>query len=139
ARHARRDRLPPVRQARQGDRAGAVRGPRPRGRGRRDGSRAVNRVAKWWFAALPAERIAGLRILIGAFATYYLWSRFHYLIGANHQPRANWQPIGVVGHILDRPLTPSTWTAIVIATQIAGWAFLLGILYRFTAPVFAVL
>ncbi len=99
----------------------------------------MKRLSQWWFAALPAERLAGLRILIGGFAMWYLWARFNYLLGANHLPRTNWRPVGVVGRIVDEPLDRGTWTAIVIATQIGAFCFATGLLYRFVAPVFAAL
>jgi hypothetical protein len=97
------------------------------------------RLADWWFAAVPAERLAGLRILIGAFAVYYLWGRYNHLVGSTLLPPANWKPVGVVGLVLDRPLDLVVWTAIVIATLGLAFAFVAGVLYRVTAPVFAVL
>jgi hypothetical protein len=82
--------------------------------------RIGRRITDWWLGAVPAERLAGLRILIGAFAVKYLTDRYFYLLGASSLP-------------------PGTWKALVIATQIFAYAFAAGILYRFTAPVFALL
>lgn len=99
----------------------------------------MNRLAKWWFAPLPAERIAGLRILIGGFSLFYLWMRHHSLLGINHLPVANFHPIGLVDKFVSRPLDHDAWTVIVYATEVTAWAFTLGILYRFIAPLFAAL
>lgn len=102
-------------------------------------SRIGRRLAGWWFAALPAERLAGLRILIGLYAAYYVYGRAGYLAATNRLPASNFHPIGVVDWVLDAPLPPTAWSAIIVATQITAVAFACGIAYRVTAPVFAAL
>ena len=96
-----------------------------------------SRFSDWWFAAVPAERLAGLRILVGGFAANYMWTRFGFLLSTNGMPRNSWKPIGPIEYVLDQPLSPGVWTALVVLTVALSFAFVLGVLYRYTAPVFA--
>jgi hypothetical protein len=99
----------------------------------------ARRFGGWWFAAVPAQRVAGVRILVGLFAVWYLWGRYLSFLYLNRLPVSNWRPIGAVSLVVDQPLDPLVWQAIVIATIVAAIAFTLGILYRVTGPVFALL
>ena len=96
----------------------------------------ARRIAAWWFAPAPAERLAGLRILIGGYAFWYLWVRFGEFIAVSRLPTAQWRGVGVTewtGHL------PSTAVvAAVVVTMIALGAFVLGIAYRYVAPIAAI-
>jgi hypothetical protein len=96
-------------------------------------------VIRWWFAPLPAERLAGLRILAGGFALIYLVARLGHLLAAAHMPPAAWRPIGVVRWLCERPLDPSLWSALVVATALLALTFTLGVAHRLLAPPFAAL
>jgi hypothetical protein len=102
--------------------------------------RLARRFARWWFSPdVPAERLAGVRILVGLFAVYYLRDRFGSIMAVSRLPEHNWKPIGAVALVVDRPLDPATLKTVIIATQIAAIGFLTGICYRVVAPVFAAL
>ena len=93
----------------------------------------------WWFARLPAERLAALRVLVGGFALLYLAARFGYLDAAGHLPAATWKPLGVVRLICDQPIAPGAWTALLVATLLLAATFTCGIAHRWLAPPFAAL
>ena len=50
----------------------------------------MKRLADWWFAPAPAERLAALRILIGGYALVYLWARFGEVLAVAKLPVAQW-------------------------------------------------
>lgn len=97
----------------------------------------MKRLADWWFAPAPAERLAALRILIGAYALVYVAVRLPELAGVARYGRAVFHPVGVV-RVLDAPLPPGVVLAIAIVTCVLIAAFVLGFAYRFTAPLAAV-
>jgi hypothetical protein len=107
-------------------------------KGLADGSIAVvKRVADWWFAPAPAERLAMLRIAIGAFALMWVVLRlqeFHAVAGL---PESHFAPVGIVRVLFDAPISPSLVFAIAIATGVVLAAFVLGVAYRITAPLAA--
>jgi hypothetical protein len=94
------------------------------------------RLADWWFAPAPAERLAGLRILIGGFACGYLASRFPELVKSARLPPALFEPLGVV-RVLGAPLPSAVAIAIAAATLALFAAFTLGFAYRVIAPLAA--
>ena len=96
----------------------------------------MKRIAEWWFAPAPAERLAGLRLLIGGYAFWYLWVRFGEFLAVARLPETQWRGVGVTewtGH-----LPPSVVIALVVVTMIALGAFVLGLGYRYVAPIAAV-
>ena len=93
-------------------------------------------IAAWWFAPAPAERLAGLRLLIGGYAFWYLWVRFGEFVAISRLSPAQWKSVGVTawtGH-----LPSSLVVALVVVTMIALGAFVLGIAYRYVAPIAAI-
>lgn len=93
-------------------------------------------IAAWWFAPAPPERLAGLRILIGGYAFWYLWVRFGEFVAISRLSPAQWKSVGVTnwtGH-----LPPSVVIALVVVTMIVLGAFVLGIAYRYVAPIAAI-
>ena len=98
---------------------------------RRRGLRA--RLARWWFAPAPPERLAVLRILQAAWSLWYLGRRHHMLRRvAGGDPRL-FAPVGVA-RPLSRPLPVTVVTGIQAATYAAGVAVLLGWRHRVTGP-----
>lgn len=89
-------------------------------------------------APAPAERIAVLRILVGAFALVYLVARAKSLVSPVGFAAAQFEPIGVV-KLLSQPAAPAAVYASVGAAILAGAAFVAGFRYRVTAPAFAFL
>jgi hypothetical protein len=87
--------------------------------------------------SVPAERLAALRILVGAFGAIYLTVRAPSLASVAHLPASSFAPIGVVS-VLDAPLPAAGVWALAIAAVALGWAFALGVAWRIVGPVFAV-
>jgi hypothetical protein len=84
----------------------------------------------------PAERVAALRILIGAYALVYLLVRLsHVLRAATFAPR-QFAPVGPV-HLLTQPLPWVVVLVIALVAVAAGVAYVLGWRHRVTGPLFA--
>ncbi|MGH8009427.1 MAG: hypothetical protein ACREQ3_20750 [Candidatus Binatia bacterium] len=92
----------------------------------------------FWFAEAPASRLATLRVLIGAYALYYVGTRYSMLVEVGGTRPSLFDPVGVAA-FLDQPLAPVVFQVLVIATLVANVAFLLGWQYRYAGPAFAVL
>jgi hypothetical protein len=99
---------------------------------------ALRRWDEWFYAAMPAERLALLRCCIGAYALIYLVSRASHLNAPARYAASSFAPIGIV-NLLDQPL-PSPWVyALFGCAVLTGALFTLGIAYRLVAPLFALL
>lgn len=99
---------------------------------------AFRRWDTWFYAAVPAERLALVRICIGIYALIYLVSRASHLNAPLRYPASSFSPIGIV-HLIDQPL-PSHWVyALFGSAVLTGALFTLGIAYRLVAPLFALL
>jgi vitamin K-dependent gamma-carboxylase-like protein len=88
------------------------------------------------FVAMPAERLAALRILIGAATLVYVLVRFPSLTVVAHQPAWQFAPLGPVS-VLSSPLPAGLVTALVIAAIPLGLAFTLGWRWRISGPAYA--
>ncbi len=82
----------------------------------------MKRIADWWFAPAPAERLAA--------------SRFPEIVASARLPRALFEPLGVV-RVLGAPLPSAVAIAIAATTLALLVAFTLGIAYRVIAPLAA--
>jgi hypothetical protein len=98
-------------------------------------NRAFDRV---WYTPAPAERLAALRLLIGSCALFYLLVRAGHLIGAAFMPERQFHPVGPVV-LLDAPLPAGVAIALVVASVVAGVAFVAGWRFRVMGPLFAAL
>ena len=88
----------------------------------------------WWFRAdAPAERLAALRIAIGAWACGYVVIRVPELNSLSALPARQFQPVGVV-RALTTPLPGWLVVAIGFATAALLVAFTLGVAWRAVAP-----
>ncbi len=96
----------------------------------------MKRLSAWWFAPAPAERLAAVRILIGAFAVVWVGGRLMESYAVAKLGAAHWKPTGVT-RLLDAPLPPSVTLAIGVITCGLLVAFTLGAFYRITAPLAA--
>jgi hypothetical protein len=86
----------------------------------------------------PAHRLAALRLLIGGYGLVYLASRFPHVVGvASFSPR-QFAPVGPVT-LLSAPLPYPLVVAIAAAAVLAGFAFVAGLRYRVSGPLFGVL
>lgn len=96
----------------------------------------MKRIADWWFAPAPAERVAAVRIFVGAFALMWVGGRLMESYAVAKLGAAHFKPTGVV-RLLDAPLPPSVTLVIGIVTCVLLAAFTLGAFYRITAPLAA--
>ncbi len=93
------------------------------------------RLARFWHAPAPPERLASVRIISGLFATVYVALRFKYFASYAKLAAAQFKPIGVVS-VLDAPLPAgATWAAAAVVV-LSGIAFTIGFRYRVIAPIF---
>ena len=95
-------------------------------------------LANHWFFPAPAQRLAGTRILIAAFAVVYLGTRIGYLLAPLNYADATFDPVGPVG-LLPTPL-PDAWVYLSVGVALlSGVAFWAGAWFRVTGPLFAVM
>jgi hypothetical protein len=100
--------------------------------------RALRRVDAAWYAPAPALRLALVRALVGAYACFYLVLRAPGLTSVARFSPADFAPVGPVS-ILHAPLPqPAVYVLWALALAFAV-PFALGIRYRLTAPIFALL
>src|SRR4051812_2060053 len=90
----------------------------------------------WLLAPVPRERLALLRIGIGAYAWIYLLARGRDVLAPAHYPESSFAPLGVV-RLLDAPLSAWALYALYALCVISGALFVLGAAYRWVAPLFA--
>lgn len=91
---------------------------------------------RYWFTAMPPERLAALRVIVGAFAWIYLVVRGAHLTGYAQFPARNFAPVGVTSWLAD-PLSPALVYLIYALTLLAGLAFVAGAHFRVSGPLFA--
>lgn len=97
---------------------------------------ALTRLDTFFRPVAPPERLAVVRVLVGTYALVWTLIRLPHLLSYANQPAAQLRPIGIVS-LLTEPL-PSwlVYLAVVLCVPL-GAAFLLGVHYRWTAPLFA--
>ncbi len=98
----------------------------------------LRRLDSFWYAPLPALRLAYLRLLVGAYSLIYLavWAP-NFLNVSGYAPE-RFSPVGPVS-LLVSPLPPIQATLIFGLTLLTGLAFSLGWHYRWLGPIYAVL
>jgi hypothetical protein len=92
----------------------------------------------WFYAALPAERLALLRIAVGGYSLVYLLTRAGHLNRVVSYPAEAFAPVGPVS-LLAQPLANAGVYLLYAAALLAGVAFTLGVRYRLSGPAFALL
>lgn len=90
-----------------------------------------------FLAPVPAERLAALRVLVGAFGTVYLVVRVPYILDVAALPRSRFEPVGLA-RLLDEPVPLWSVRVLLAATALLGIAFTLGWRHRIVAPIYAV-
>ena len=99
--------------------------------------RGPGAIADAWFAPAPAERLAAMRILTGLFVVGYVLVRGNTLWRLAAMPRRDFTPVGLA-RFLDGPLVAWAHHAIVVGVAVLAFAFTVGLLHRWLAPLFAV-
>jgi hypothetical protein len=87
-------------------------------------------------APAPAERLAALRILVGAYATAWAVLRLPEHLDHLSQPVPHWHPSGVWA-LLDAPPPDVVVVALALAAPLLGLLFTAGWRYAVTGPAFA--
>lgn len=105
-------------------------------------ARVLERIGKsvdgWFYAPMPRERLALLRILLGGYSWLYLVTRAGHLNRVTDYAANAFAPVGVV-NVLSQPLSPFWVHATYGAAVLTGAAFVLGLWHRVLAPLFALL
>lgn len=101
-------------------------------------NRLLQRFDAWFHAPVPPERLALLRIGVGGYALIYLLSRVGDLLAPVKYPTSSFFPVGVV-QLLSAPLPTLALYALYAASVLTGALFAAGVLYRWVAPLFALL
>lgn len=96
------------------------------------------RLWAWYQPPIPLARLQLLRIAIGGYALVYLLTRAGHLNAVVNLPAGSFAPVGVV-RWLDAPLAAGWVYALYAAAVLSGAAFTLGLAYRASAPLFALL
>jgi len=94
------------------------------------------RIDSWLFEPAPAERLAVLRILVGAFSVTYLAVRLPVFL-ALAERQGQLDPVGLLWWLAE-PLSSGLVVAWVIAMLVVGVAFTAGVAPRASGPCFAV-
>lgn len=97
---------------------------------------ALAAIDRFFRPALPARRLAAIRILIGAFATLYLVVQALPFARLAHARPADFAPVGVA-QILSAPMPPWALYASIAIGIATGVAFVLGFRFRIFGPLFA--
>jgi hypothetical protein len=98
----------------------------------------LSRLWSWYQPPTPLARLQLLRIAIGGYALVYLLTRAVHLNAVVGLPPTSFAPVGVV-RWLDAPLSAGSVYALYAAAVVSGVAFTLGVGYRASAPLFALL
>ena len=96
----------------------------------------MKRLADWWFAPAPAERLAMLRIVIGLYALLWVVGRIPELDELARLPAEHFKPVGIV-RVVGGPLPAAAVVAIAAATAALLAAFVAGAAFRVVAPLAA--
>ncbi len=86
-------------------------------------------------ALAPPERLAMLRILVGAFAVAYLLVRFPVFVQLGDR-RTGFDGVGLAA-LLDRPVPGRVVDAVIVVSLFTGFGFVLGWRFRACGPAFA--
>lgn len=97
----------------------------------------LRKIGPHWFAEAPAARPAVLRILIGAYAFWYLWNRREMLNSMERNRDLKlYRPVGVARLHRQPPPVPLV-RAVVAATLAANVAFVAGWRHHVTGPLYS--
>jgi HTTM domain len=87
-------------------------------------------------AVAPAERLAMLRLLTGAFTLTYLLIRLPVFLQLAER-RRGFVGVGLAA-LLDRPVPGAVVDVVIVVTLLAGLGYLVGWRFRLTGPLFAI-
>lgn len=93
---------------------------------------------RFWFAPLPASRLAILRIVTGLFSAWYLIYRYPMLMDLPYNNADMYEPVGLM-KLFSTPFPPIIFQIILVATIITCIAYIIGWKFRITGPLYALL
>jgi hypothetical protein len=99
-------------------------------------NRIVAALDRWWFTDAPAERLAAIRILVGGFATVYLFTRMGEIYQVATLAKTSFASVGPT-RLLHGPLPPALALAFAVGALACCGAMTIGAAYRITAPLAA--
>lgn len=102
-------------------------------------ARVARAIDGYWMAPAPAERLAAVRMVVGAFALLYLVGRLPYWMSHAHFDPYQYQPVGLLAWVQPKPFVPVVVQLLVLATVASAVPFVLGWRYRIFGPLFAAL
>jgi hypothetical protein len=91
---------------------------------------------RYWMAPAPPERLATVRVLVGAYAFVYLVVRAPVMADFSALAPSRFEPVGVA-RILAGPLPAAVVWSLWGASVLLAAAFALGVRYRVVGPAFA--
>jgi len=86
----------------------------------------------------PAQRLALLRIVVGAYALLFTLVRFPHLWNAAGYPTRRWDPVGILSPLSTSPSALVVRSLLLVMVPV-GCGYVLGWRYRITGPAFALL
>ncbi len=98
----------------------------------------ISKLKTFWFDPAPAERLALLRIASGGFALWYLTSRFKMMERIVSSDSNFFEPVGL-SSIFSYPMSPSLFMIILSVGIAFNIAFILGVKFNWTGPIFAIM
>jgi hypothetical protein len=98
----------------------------------------LQKLSAFWFTAFAPSRLGAVRVVTGLYALWFFQMRHRLWMISARQPADTFHGTGITAY-LDGPLAPESFELCVIALRVLAVLFTLGLLYRVTAPLFAVL
>ncbi|MEM1135040.1 MAG: DCC1-like thiol-disulfide oxidoreductase family protein [Bacteroidota bacterium] len=98
----------------------------------------INDIKQFWFAPIPPERLAILRIATGCFSLWYLLDRFEMLQKVAASGLENFKPIGLL-YWMEKPLSAEVFWWISMIVILFNILYILGWKFKITGPIFGIL
>ncbi len=93
------------------------------------------RVGVALMSPMPPERLAAVRILAGGFAFVRVTILFGLLLQRAARSEPFVRPVGLM-HVFPQAPSPTALSVVIAAAVLSGFAFVVGLRYRWTAPLF---
>ncbi len=92
---------------------------------------------QFWFAPLPATRLAILRIITGLFSLWYLLSSYNMLMKLAETDTSMYEPVGLM-YFFPEPFSKQVFFILLLTTIALNIMYILGWKFRIVGPLFAV-
>lgn len=97
----------------------------------------IDRMKDRWHEPIAPARLALLRIFVGGYAVWYVYTRQRMMARVARSDAELWEPVGPF-RILGHPMDPVAADWMVWLTLLSGVAFILGWAWRYSGPTFAI-